>query len=67
MTPQFTPREMDVLRLLGEGLTNEAIGKRLGLSEGTVKVYVSGVFKKLDVHSRVQAALWYAKQEAAKV
>lgn len=53
----LTPREMDVLRLLVEGLTNQAIGHALGLSPGTVKGYVQSLTQKLDAADRTQAAV----------
>jgi DNA-binding NarL/FixJ family response regulator len=53
----LTPREMDVLRLLVEGLTNQAIGHALGLSPGTVKGYVQTIAQKLNAADRTQAAV----------
>ena len=53
----LTPREMDVLRLMVEGLTNQAIAEALILSSSTVKSYVHSVFKKLNVSDRTQAAV----------
>ena len=53
----LTPREMDVLRLMVEGLTNQAIAEALVLSPSTVKSYVQSVFKKLDVSDRTLAAV----------
>jgi DNA-binding NarL/FixJ family response regulator len=53
----LTPRERDVLALVGAGLSNAEIGKRLFLVEGTVKAYVSAVLSGLDVKNRVQAAV----------
>jgi len=53
----LTPREMDVLRLLVEGLTNQAIAQTLTLSPGTVKSYLQSVFQKLNVSDRTQAAV----------
>ncbi|MEM9775617.1 MAG: LuxR C-terminal-related transcriptional regulator, partial [Chloroflexota bacterium] len=50
-------REMDVLRLMVEGLTNQAIAEALVLSSSTVKSYVQSVFKKLDVSDRTLAAV----------
>ena len=57
MAEALTPRELDVLRLLATGRTNPEIAARLFLSEGTVRNYVSGIFAKLDVADRTQAAL----------
>lgn len=53
----LAPREVDVARLVAEGLSNADIGRRLGMSEPTVKTYVSRVLTKLDCANRVQAAL----------
>lgn len=53
----LTPREREVLALVGAGLSNAEIGERLYLVEGTVKAYVSTVLRRLGVKNRVQAAL----------
>ena len=57
LAAQFSERELDVLRLLAVGLTNTEIAKRLFLSEGTVRNYVSAIFGKLGVSERTQAAV----------
>lgn len=54
---QLTPREMDVLRALADGLDNQAIADRLSLSTTTVRSHVVQLLRKLDVSSRLQAAL----------
>lgn len=51
----LTPREMDVLKLLGEGLDNKTISARLRIALGTVKTHVKAVLEKLDASSRTQA------------
>jgi DNA-binding NarL/FixJ family response regulator len=53
----LSEREIDVLRLLANGLTNRQIGLQLHLAEGTVKNYVSTILQKLGVQDRTQAAL----------
>ncbi len=57
-TPSLTEREAEVLILVGEGLANKAIARRLGISEKTVKAHLTRVFAELGVSDRTQAALW---------
>ncbi len=52
----LTPRELDVLRLLGTGATNAEIGRRLYMSPKTASVHVSAILRKMGVSGRVQAA-----------
>ncbi|MDH6696990.1 response regulator transcription factor [Streptomyces sp. MAA16] len=54
---KLTPREREILALIGEGLTNGQIGKRLYLSEKTVKNHISRLLAKLGVERRIQAAV----------
>ncbi|MFI5005532.1 MAG: response regulator [Solirubrobacterales bacterium] len=56
--PALTPREEEVLRLIAEGADNVAIGLELSISPHTVKQYVTNIFEKLGVRSRVQAAVY---------
>lgn len=53
----LTPREMEVLRLMAEGLPNKAIGARLGVSEHTAKFHVNAILRKLGAQSRTEAAV----------
>jgi DNA-binding NarL/FixJ family response regulator len=53
----LTEREREVLRLVGQGLSNAQIGDRLAMSEATVKAHVSHILLKLEVDNRVQAAI----------
>ena len=55
---RLTPRETEVLRLLGEGLSNRALAERLFVSEKTVKTHVSSILAKLGLTDRTQAALF---------
>jgi DNA-binding NarL/FixJ family response regulator len=54
---ELTDREREILALIGTGLTNREIGERIFLSEKTVKHYVTNILQKLQVRSRVEAAL----------
>jgi len=54
---QLTPQQFRVLLCLADGLLNKQIAHELGLAENTVKVHVSAILKKLDCHSRTQAAV----------
>lgn len=56
LTP-LTPKETEVLQLLGLGASNKEIAHQLALSEGTVKIYLNRIYSKLDVASRTQALL----------
>jgi DNA-binding NarL/FixJ family response regulator len=51
----LTPREIDVLHLLAEGLSNKGIGVRLGISDQTVKFHVSAIYGKLAAANRTDA------------
>jgi DNA-binding NarL/FixJ family response regulator len=57
LVESLTAREMDILRLMVEGLTNQAIGDVLGLSAGTVKGYAQTVMHKLGTNDRTQASV----------
>ncbi len=54
---ELTPREMEILELLAEGQSNKVIARNLGISDGTVKLHVKAILRKLQVHSRVEAAV----------
>ena len=54
---ELTPRELEILQLVAEGLSNREIGEQLHLAEKTVKHYMTNVLAKMEVGSRVQAAL----------
>jgi len=56
---ELTPRESEILELMAAGQGNKVIARNLGISDGTVKLHVKAVLRKLDVHSRVEAAVMY--------
>lgn len=60
-------REIEILRLLARGFTNNAIAETVHLSEGTVRNYISAIFAKLDVPDRTQAALLALRYGLVKV
>jgi DNA-binding CsgD family transcriptional regulator len=51
----LTPRELDVLGAIGEGLTNKALARKLGISLHTVKFHIESVFRKLGARTRTEA------------
>lgn len=53
----LTPRQYDVLRLLGKGQANKEIARALDISEGTVKIHLAAIFRVLDVRNRTEAVL----------
>lgn len=57
----LTRREIEVLKLLAEGLFNKEIAYKLSISEKTVKNHVSNIFKKIGVFDRTQAAVYAIK------
>jgi DNA-binding NarL/FixJ family response regulator len=58
----MTPRELDVLRLVGAGKANKQIASLLGITERTARTHVSNILGKLHVSSRTQAALWAVRE-----
>ncbi|MEJ1298826.1 MAG: two-component system response regulator NarL [Candidatus Sedimenticola sp. (ex Thyasira tokunagai)] len=58
----LTEREREILDLIASGMSNKLIAQTLHITEGTVKVHVKHLLKKLGLHSRVEAAVWALKQ-----
>ena len=54
----LTEREEQILSLIAQGLSNKMIARKLDITEGTVKVHVKHLLKKLNLRSRVEAAVW---------
>ena len=54
----LSPREQDILREIARGASNKEIARTLGIAETTVKIHVQHILRKLDLSSRVQAAVW---------
>lgn len=59
---ELTEREQAVLRCVAEGMSNKLIARALAITEGTVKVHVKHLLKKLSFRSRIEAAVWAAEQ-----
>lgn len=57
----LTEREMDILSLVAEGLSNKEISEKLFLSDGTVRNYVTNLLEKLNLRDRTQLAIFYLK------
>jgi len=57
----LTPRELDVLKLVAQGLSNQDIARRLVLSEHTVHRHLANILRKLGLSSRAAAAAWSAR------
>ena len=60
--PSITPRELEILQLVAEGMSNKEIGKRLYITEGTVKNHVHNALEKLHMKNRIQAAAYITRQ-----
>jgi two-component system nitrate/nitrite response regulator NarL len=62
----LTGRELEILKLIAKGLSNKLIARELDISDGTVKVHVKHLLKKLGLRSRVEAAVWMINQEKSE-
>lgn len=60
----LTSREYEILKLISKGLSNKLIARELDISDGTVKVHVKHLLKKLNLKSRVEAAVWIINHQA---
>ncbi len=59
--PQITRRELEILRLVSDGLSNKETGKALSITEGTVKNHVHNALEKLHMDNRIQAAAYVVR------
>jgi two-component system nitrate/nitrite response regulator NarL len=59
---ELTQREEEILSLIAKGLSNKVIARKLNIVESTVKVHVKHLLKKLNLRSRVEAAVWAVEQ-----
>ena len=61
-SPRLTDRELEVLKLVAQGLNNREIAKRLFISENTVKNHVRNILEKLQLHSRMEAVMYAVRE-----
>lgn len=66
LVDKLTPREVEVLKLIAEGLSNKEIAGRLSISEKTVKNHINNIFSKLHLYDRTQATLYAIRTGLAK-
>ena len=55
----LSPRQLEIMQLLAQGLSNKEIANILGITEGTIRVHLSAIFKAIKVSNRTEATLWY--------
>ena len=61
--PRLTDRELEVLKLVAQGLTNRDIADQLYISENTVKNHVRNILEKLQLHSRMEAVMYAVREK----
>jgi len=62
-SPKLTDRELEVLKLVAQGLNNREVAKRLFISENTVKNHVRNILEKLQLHSRMEAVMYAVREK----
>ena len=67
MIDSLTKRELEILKLIAQGLLNKEIAAMLNISERTVKNHISNIFKKIDVSDRTQAAVFAIKNGIVEI
>jgi len=66
-TPRLTDREMEVLRLVAQGMNNRDIAKELYISENTVKNHIRNILEKLHLHSRMEAVVYAVREKLLEI
>ncbi len=61
----LTPREIEIVRMIAQGLRNRAIAERLSISEGTVKIHLHNVYEKLQLDGRLELMLYAREKDLA--
>jgi two-component system NarL family response regulator len=62
-SPKLTDRELEVLKLVAQGLNNREVAKRLFISENTVKNHVRNILERLQLHSRMEAVMYAVREK----
>ena len=65
--PRLTDREMEVLKLVAQGLNNRDIAKELFISENTVKNHIRNILEKLHLHSRMEAVVYAVREKLLEI
>ncbi|MGH2724473.1 MAG: response regulator [Actinomycetota bacterium] len=65
--PRLTDRELEVLKLVAQGLNNRDIAKQLFISENTVKNHIRNILEKLQLHSRMEAVIYAVRQNILEI
>ena len=65
--PRLTDREMEVLRLVAQGMNNRDIAKQLVISENTVKNHIRNILEKLHLHSRMEAVVYAVREKLLEI
>jgi DNA-binding NarL/FixJ family response regulator len=65
--PRLTEREMEVLRLVAQGMNNRDIGNELFISENTVKNHIRNILEKLHLHSRMEAVVYAVREKLLEI
>src|SRR5216110_134498 len=65
--PRLTDREMEVLKLVAQGLNNRDIAKKLYISENTVKNHIRNILEKLHLHSRMEAVVYAVREKMIEI
>src|ERR671936_301491 len=66
-TPRLTDRELEVLKLVAQGLNNRDIAKKLFISENTVKNHIRNILEKLHLHSRMEAVVYAVREKMIEI
>ena len=63
----LTPRELEVLQMISDGMTNAEVASRLHLSVHAIKFHLAGIYRRLDVANRTEAAVTYYRAQAGSI